>query len=1117
MKISEVSIKRPVLTCMVVLALVVFGAVSYRTIGVNLFPEVEFPVVTITVVYEGADPETIESEVVDKIEEAVNTISGIKSLRSESIEGLGQVFVEFELENDVDIVSQDVRDKVAAIRAELPLEIEAPVIEKFDINSAPILAIALSGPVAVRDLSAFADDVLKPQIESISGVGNVRLVGDREREIRIWLRGDVLRAHNLSAQDVLDALARENMEPPGGRVETAEQEIIVKTKGKIEKFEDFGDIIVANRGGTPLRVRDVAWVQDGLEDERSLARLNGQRAVSLLVRRQTGENTLAVAEGVKKQLNKIRAQLPEGYRLTIAQDLSVFVDESISEAKGELLRGGCLAVIVILLFLRSFRGSLVAAVTIPTTIIATFSFMLAMDFTMNMMSMLALTISVGMIIDDSIVVLENSYRHMEEGKSRFAAAYAAMQEIGFAVIATSLAVVAVFVPVAFMDGIVGKFFFEFGMTVTFAVVVSTLIAVSLSPMLCSRLLKVNTKRGVFFNVVESVLSSVESFYRGVLKFSLAHRFIVIFAALGAFVAAVFVSGFLGQEFVPDSDESQFNVQVETPIGTSIGSTSDVLTEIEHRLQELPGVMYTFTTIGAGMEERVNVGTVLTKLVPKEDRELSQFQLMSMARNKLSDLAHLKVSVEIIPRVGGGGFRVAPLQYNVRGRNLDELVEVSDKIIAKIKDEPGIVDVVSTYDEGKPQADLIIDRDRASDLGISVEDIGKAVHALIGGRKATTFEEDGETYDVRVRLIETQRDRADAILNVPVRTKCGKLVELRNLVKVDRTTGPVQINREDRLRVVTVLGGLEKSKPLKSAMQDVTAAAADIGLPLGVTAKFAGDAEMMEESFANMIFTLMLAVVLIYMVLAAQFESLIHPFTIMLSLPLSIVGALGLLALTGRTLNIFSMIGMIMLMGLVTKNAILLIDYTNQLRREGMGITDAILRAGPVRLRPILMTTLSTIAGMIPVAIGLGSGAETRAPMGTAIVGGLLTSTVLTLVVIPVVYSLMDDISAFASRLLFGKTDTKTHELAIEGRAILEAAAEGSLSSPNVEIPLGDLAAKGLPGSGIPADGGPHARRQAAAKASSVATVSASEDLSSDVTVRIVPAKQDTISIRPPKK
>lgn len=1063
MKISEVSINRPVMTTMVILALVVFGAVSYKTIGVNYFPEVEFPVVTITVVYEGADPETVESEVVDKIEEAVNTISGIKSLRSESLEGLGQVFVEFELEYDVDIVSQDVRDKVAAIRGDLPLEIEAPIIEKFDINSAPILAVALSGPVNIRDLSAYADDVVKPQIESIQGVGNVRLVGRREREIRIWLRGEVLRAHNLAAQDVLDALARENLEPPGGRVETADQEIIVKTKGKVDSYKAFGDVVIANRGGVPLRVRDVAWVQDGMEDQRSLARLDGRQAVSLLIRRQSGQNTLAVAEAVKKQLAVVKKQLPPNYNLTIAQDLSTFIDESITQAKDELLNGGVLAVAVILLFLRSFRGSLVAAVTIPTTIIATFSFMLAMNFTINMMSMLALTISVGMVVDDSICVLENAYRHMEEGKTRMQAAFAAMNEIGFAVIATSLAVGAVFVPVAFMKGVVGKFFYEFGLTVTFTIVISTFIAVSLSPMMCSRILKVTKQHGRFFTATEKALVWTESFYRGVLRLALAHRISVVGIAAGAFLAAVFTAGFLGQEFIPEPDESQFNVQVETPIGTSIEATAAVMGEIEQRLKELPGVDYTFTTIGAGVEERVNVGTILTKLVPKEERELGQSRLMAMARESLADLSHLKVSVEIVPRVGGGGFRVAPLQYNLRGRNLDELVDISTKVIDKIKTEPGIVDVISTHDSGKPQADLVIDRDKAADLGVSMKDIGRAVHALIGGQKATTYQEKGETYDVRVRLVEQERDRADAILNVPVRTKSGKLVELRNLVTVERTTGPVQINREDRLRVVTVLGGLENNKPLKSAMQDVDAAVAQIGLPSGVTTKFAGDAEMMEESFANIFFTMALAVVLIYMVLAGQFESLIHPFTIMLSLPLSIVGALGLLALTARTLNIFSMIGMIMLMGLVTKNAILLIDFTNQLRREGMGKNDAILKAGPVRLRPILMTTLSTIAGMIPVAIGLGSGAESRAPMGTAITGGLLTSTALTLVVIPVVYSLLDDAGAFVKRLVFGKTSVIT------------------------ETPAATLK--------------PH--------------YSLDGPLSSDATVRIIHAPLDTVTVRPP--
>ncbi len=1027
MRISETSIRRPVFASMIVLALVVFGITSYRTIGVNLFPDVDIPVVTVTVPYEGADPETVESKVTEKIEEAVNTISGIKTLRSESLEGMSQVFVEFELEEDIDVVSQDVRDKVASVRGDLPLEIDPPIVDKFDIDSAPILAIVLSGPVPIRQLTEYADDEIKRQIEGIAGVGNVRLVGDREREVRIWLRAEQLRAHELTARDVIDALREENLEPPGGRVETPQRELIVKTKGKIETVADFEDLVVANRNGTPIHLQDVAYVEDGREDFRSLARLNGRRAVSLLLRRQSGTNMLQVANTVKERLDELRADLPEQYELTIAQDLSIFVDESISEAQGELFRGGALAVIVILIFLRSLRGSFVAAVTIPTTIIGTFTFMMMMDFTINMMSMLALTVSVGMIIDDSIVVLENSYRHMEEGKTRLQAALAGISEIGFAVIATSLAIGAVFVPVAFMEGIVGRFFYEFGLTVAFAVAISTFIAVTLSPMLCSRVLKVSTQHGRAFNFLERIFERLEAAYRATLRAALSHRKTTLTCAVGVFTSSLAITPFLGKEFIPNQDESQFNIQVETPIGTSIQATNEVLQEIERRVTGLPGVREVFTTIGAGVEERVNVATVLTKLVAKHQRKHSQMQIMDLVRQSLADLAHLKISVEIVPRVGGGGFRVAPLQYNLRGSDLDQLAEVADKVCEQMGQVPGIVDINSTFDKGKPQVDVTIDRDRAGDLGISVEDLGDAVYTLIGGRKATTFEDDGDTYDVRVRLAEDDRDRTDSVLSLPVRTAAGQLVELRNLVDAREGTGPVQIDRQDRSRQVTLMANLEGKKPLAAAMEDVQRIVGGLahsdgqtGLPKGVTSKFTGDAEMMEESFANINFSLMLAVVLIYMVLAAQFESLVHPFTVMLSLPLSITGALGALAITGRTLNIFSMIGMIMLMGLVTKNAILLIDYTNLLRARGMDRNDAVLKAGPVRLRPILMTAMSTIAGMIPVAIGLGSGAETRAPMGTAIVGGMVASTVLTLVIVPVVYTLMDDFAVLARRLIFGR-------------------------------------------------------------------------------------------------
>ncbi|NLX96610.1 MAG: efflux RND transporter permease subunit [Rhodopirellula sp.] len=1025
MRIAETSIRRPILASMLILALVVFGAVSYVRMGVNLFPDVDFPIVTVTVPYEGADPETVETEVTDVIEEAVNTISGIKTLRSESSEGMSQVFIEFELEEDIDVVSQDVRDKVAAIRSELPRDIESPIIEKFDPDSSPILAVVLSGPASIGDLTDTADNVVKRRIEGIPGVGNVRLVGDREREVRVWLRADALRARGLAAQDVIDLLREENIEPPGGRVETDQRELVVKTKGKIATVRDFEDLVVAYRNQAPIRLRDVAWVEDGLEDFRSFARLNGERAVSLLVRRQSGSNILAVAGTVKQRLEKLRGQLPQGYELTIAQDLSRFVADSFNEARGELLRGGLLAVAVILLFLRNIRGSFVAAVTIPTTVIATFMFMGMMDFTLNMMSMLALTISVGMIVDDTIVVLENTYRHMEEGKPRMQAAFEAIAEIGFAVIATSLAIIAVFVPVAFMTGIVGRFFYEFGLTVAFAVAVSTLIAVTLSPMLCSRVLTVSASHGRVFSFLERVFLRMEAFYAVVLRVALRQRAMTIAGAVLVFAGGLALIPFMGKEFLPDQDEDQFNVQVETPIGTSLEATGAVMAEIERRLQDLPGVTDTFTTIGAGMEERVNVATVLTKLVPKAERDVSQQEIMAMARQRLASFGHLKLSVEQIPRVGGGGFRSAPVQYNVRGPELEELVAMSEKMAKSMEAAPGLVDINSTYDSGKPEVNVLIDRDKAADMGVSVRDLGNAVRALIGGQEVSTFEDGGETYDVRVRLAESDRNRPDSILDVPVRASDGRLVELRNLVRVEEASGPVQIDRQDRMRQVTVLANLETTKPLGEALEDVRRMEERIGLPDGVESAFTGEGDTMAESFASIGFSMMLAIVLIYMVLAAQFESLVHPFTVMLSLPLSIVGALGLLALTGRTLNIFTMIGMIMLMGLVTKNAILLVDYTNLLRSQGMSKTDALLKAGPVRLRPILMTALSTIAGMIPVAIGLGAGAETRAPMGTAIVGGMITSTILTLVVIPVVYSVMDDLAGLLHRLVFGSEAAST--------------------------------------------------------------------------------------------
>ncbi len=1026
MKLSETAIRRPVLTTMAFTALVVFGLVAYGSLGMALYPDVDLPIVTVSVQYEGASPQTVETEVTEVLEESLSTISGIKSMRSDTSEGVAQVFLEFELERDIDIAAQDVRDKISAIGDQLPDDTDAPVVEKFDPDSAPILGIVIAGKASIRDLTLYADDVVKPRIESINGVGGVQLTGGREREVRIWLRGDDLTAYGVSAQDVIDTLRKSNAELPGGRVETAQRELVVKTRGKLQTVEQFKRLVVKESFGRFVRLEQVAIVEDGLEDQRSLARLNGQAAVALSVRQQSGTNMVGVAKQVKSELAEIEANMPTGYELLIVQDNSEFVESSVNEAQGELLRGGALAVLVILLFLRSIRGSLVAAVTIPATIISTYAFMLAFGFSFNTMTLLALTISVGMIIDDSIVVLENTWRHMQEGKTRFEAAITAMNEIGFAVIATSLSITAVFVPVAFMDGLVGQFFYEFGMTVAFAVVVSTLIALFLSPMLCSKFLKLSRTHGRIYQVSEGALVFIENVYSKVLGFALRHRILTVIAAIGVFIGSVMLLPFIGTEFTPTADEGQFQVQIEAPTGSSIQQTAKIAREVEEEMAKLPAVQDIYTRIGGEYEGQTTVAQVMVKMVDKSNRKVSQDEVMQLAREHLSRFAHMRVSVDAVARLGGGGMRSAPIQYNLRGDDLEELDEAATQIVNRLKEIPGFVDVNTTMQTGKPEFSIEIDRDRASDLGVDIDELGRAVNALVGGQKVSTFEDAGENIDVRVRLVGSYRDQARALEVLPVPTEGGGLTELRTVASIERTFGPVSIEREGRQRQVTILANLQGGKALGEAIEEVEQASMEVGLPENVKAVFSGSADMMAESFISMIFALVLAIVLTYMVLAAQFESLLHPFTIMLSLPLSIGGALGGLAITGRTLNIFSMIGMVMLMGLVTKNAILLVDYTNLLRRDGMDRDDALRKAGPTRLRPILMTAFSTIAGMIPITLGFGDGAESRAPMGACVVGGMLTSTMLTLVVIPVVYSLVDDLSGFGGKLFSWRGKRKTN-------------------------------------------------------------------------------------------
>jgi HAE1 family hydrophobic/amphiphilic exporter-1 len=1018
MWISTTSIRQPVFTTMVISAIVVFGLVAYRSLGVDLFPKVDFPIVTVTSILPGADPETVEMDVTERLEEALNTISGIKSLRSQSSESVSIIVIEFELERDVGQAAQDVRDKVSTIRRDLPDDVEPPVIDKLDPDAAPILAVALSGSRSIREITEFADNVVKERLERVNGVGSVEIVGGRERELRVWVSMDRLSAYNLTVDDVVRAVRMENMEVPGGRIETGPRELAVRTRGRIRHPDDFDRIVVAQRPTGSIYLEDVALVEDGMADERSISRLNGERAVSLLIRRQSGTNAVAVAHDIKEALAEIEETLPEDYAMVIANDTSEYIEENINDVTFHLIFGGTLAILVIFFFLRNVVTTLISAVAIPTSIIGTFFVIDAFGFSLNILTMLALSLSVGILIDDAIVVIENIFRHTEEGKPRKEAAEFATSEIGLAVMATTFSIVAVFIPVAFMEGLIGRFFYQFGITVACAVLISLFVSFTLTPMLSSQFLTTPERHGRIFRIIEGWLNGLDRRYRGLLAWSLRHRKTVVFTGVAFLVFSLFLTRFLGMEFLPQADESQFNVIVQADPGWSLEATDRVVKEVEAKLAKYPEIENIYTAIGGGSMEKVNQATVLAKLVEPGERDRTQHEFMAVVRQDLASIRETRNSVEQVGRISGAGFRQAELQVNVRGpktASLDALAAVTDTLVAELARTPGIVDLDTTFERGKPQVSILIDRDRSADLGVSAASLGTAVRLLVGGDDVSKYQEGGKQYDVRVRLVESDRNDPRRIEALPLRTRSFETVQLGNIARVVHDTGPTQIDHQARQRQITILANLE-GKPLGTAVQDVNGIVARTGLPVGFVVDFEGMAEMMGESFRNLAFALFLAVILIYMVLASQFGSFVHPFTIMLSLPMSIVGAIGGLLLTGYTLSIFSMIGIIMLMGLVTKNAILLVDYTITLReRDGLARNDALLKAGPIRLRPILMTTAAMVFGMLPIALGIGAGGTQRAPMAVTVIGGLITSTLLTLVLVPVVYTLLDDLSGFSVR------------------------------------------------------------------------------------------------------
>jgi HAE1 family hydrophobic/amphiphilic exporter-1 len=998
-------ITRPVFTAMLILAVVVFGLNAYPKIGVDQFPNVDVPVVTVTTVLRGADPEAVEKDVSDPLEEALASLGGLETIRSVNVDSVSQVILAFNLERNVDLAAQDVRDRVQATLSKLPKDADRPVVEKLDLGAAPILTLALSAPVAPEELTRVAEDVVKPALQREDGVGTVEVIGGRKREIRVVVDPARLRSFGVAASEVAQAIAVQSVDVPGGRAEAPGSERTIKVAGEARTVEQLRDLVVTSAGGAPVRLRDVADVVDGPAEPRSAAALNGRSAVALVVRKQSGANTVQVAERVTSALAGVQALLPGGAKLEVVRDNSRFIRASVEGVQEDLILGGILAVIIVLVFLRSWRTTVVAALALPTSVIGTFAVMHALGYTFNILTMLALTLSIGLLIDDAIVVIENITRHAEHGAAPEQAAHAGTKEIALAVLAVTLSILAVFVPVAFMEGMVGRFFAAFGITVAVAVAISYLVSMTLTPMASAVLLRDPGEPGRVSRAIEAGLAAVEGLYRRILAWALDHRAATVGIAVATLVATVGLGRFLQFTMIPPQDMSEVKVALELPAGTPLDRTTRELEALRAQLVKVPGVTSVFASAGGGVQEEVNKGELTVSLVPTRARAYGQEDVKAYLRRTLRRPADAQLSVQDFSMFGGGGSRPQQVQLNVRGQDWAQVVAAAEKVQAHMKASPLYTDVDSTYRPGKPQVRVEIDRDRAAALGLPAAAIGRSVRTFLGGDEITKFRQGTDRYDVRLKLPQDERS-PERLGELTLRAPNGQLVELRNVAAVKLESAMSQIDRQSRMRQVTLLADLPKGVSLGAAMQDLNAFTAR-ELPKGVFSDFEGMGKELGKTGKAFVGALLLGVVLLYMILAAQFGNLVDPLIIMIALPFAVIGALAGLVVNAQFMSIFAMIGMIMLMGLVAKNGILLVEFTNQVKERGVATREALLEAGPVRLRPILMTTIAMIAGMIPVALARGDGAEMRVPMAIAIIGGLVSSTVLTLVVVPVFYALLE--------------------------------------------------------------------------------------------------------------
>ncbi|MGH0038521.1 MAG: efflux RND transporter permease subunit [Myxococcota bacterium] len=1019
MSLSDVAIQRPILTWMMTLALIVFGVLGYQRLGVDQYPNMEFPVLTVTATLDGASPEGIEEDVVDVIEEQLSTLSGVRTIASTSFQSGAQIRVEFRLGTDLDLAAQEVRDLIARVRGELPRDLDPPVVGNFDPNDQPVLWIPLEFEGSPVVASEFVKRQLSPMIETIPGVAGVAMFGRVDRNIRIWLDADALSARGLSSGDVLAAIRREHVEVPGGKVESRRIEYSVKTDAEFRTLEELENLVVAGDGTAIVLLRDVARVEDGHEDITTIARYNGKPTIAVGVQRKSGENTVAIVDQVFERLDQMKAILPAGMRIVDPigwVDFSRGVREAVDETEFALLFGALLAVLVVFVFLRRTRPTLIVAAAIPISLIATFGLVWMFGYTLNTMTLLGMTLAVGVVIDDAIVVLENIERHRERGENAAQAASVGTREIAFAATAATISVAAVFLPVVFVDGLVGSFLGEFGLTVAGSVVISLFVALTLTPMLAARMPPPSERaHGSIYHRLEQGFVALERVYRRLLHWTVDHRAITVAVALGTLGLAFVFGKNLKSEFFPPTDAGIFVAFLEAAPGTSLDSTMDYLKRDEAHLLDQPEIAGLFSSVGStgrGTVARSNRGMAFGTLVARNQRDRSVFDLINEAR-------------EVYAPVPGRTMRIFPLgetlsaargdfEVEIRGnRPLAELDALADRMIGELGQIPGFVDLDKSLKLGLPELRIVPDRKKAAALGVDARTVATTIQAMVGGIDVGVFKEAGRRYDIRMRLESEDRATPESIGRLYVRNDRGELVELRNLITSTTGAAAAEITRSDRQRSVTISANLVELT-LSEAVAEAERLSKSI-LPEGVHLTLSGQAKSMQEGQEQFAVALLLAVLVIYMVLAAQFESLVHPLTVMLALPLAMVGALGGLLASGHTINLFSLIGILLLFGLVTKNSILLVDYANQLRRDGMDKREAMRTAAPVRMRPVLMTAFSMILGVLPAAAGIGPGAESRAPMAVATAAGMLSSTLLTLIVVPVFYLLFDDAADFVKR------------------------------------------------------------------------------------------------------